>query len=188
MKGKLIVKSGPSGTGKTSIVKYLIKQKPCLTFSVSACSRSKRFKEQEGRDYYFLTVKDFKKKIEQDEFLEWEEVYENQYYGTLKKEINRIWDLKQHVIFDIDVFGALSIKKKFPKNTLTIFIMPPSINVLKSRLSLRGTETKKSTAYRIEKAKQEIYQSNKFDFVVLNNNLKEACAESLVKINEFIQK
>ena len=129
--GKLIVISAPSGAGKTSIVHHLLKEIPNLSFSVSACSRGKRAKEIDGKDYHFLGVNGFKKKIEDNAFLEWEEVYENQFYGTLKSEVGRIWDEGKTVIFDVDVVGGLNIKKQYPKECLSVFIMPPSIDVLK---------------------------------------------------------
>jgi guanylate kinase len=129
--GKLIVISAPSGAGKTSIVHHLLKNMPELSFSVSACSREKRDNETHGKDYYFLGVEDFQNKIKEDVFLEWEEVYENQYYGTLKSEIERIWSEGKTVIFDVDVIGGLNIKKQYPKECLSLFIMPPSVDVLR---------------------------------------------------------
>ena len=139
--GKLIVISAPSGAGKTSIVHHLLKNMPELSFSVSACSREKRDNETHGKDYYFLGVEGFQNKIKEYAFLEWEEVYENQYYGTLKSEIERIWSEGKTVIFDVDVIGGLNIKKQYPKECLSLFIMPPSVDVLRERLSGRGSES-----------------------------------------------
>ena len=139
--GKLIVISAPSGAGKTSIVHHLLKNMPELSFSVSACSREKRDNETHGKDYYFLGVEGFQNKIKEAAFLEWEEVYENQYYGTLKSEIERIWSEGKTVIFDVDVIGGVNIKKQYPKECLSLFIMPPSVDVLRERLSGRGSES-----------------------------------------------
>ena len=144
MKGKLLIVSAPSGAGKTTIVKELLKVIPNLKFSVSATSRSKRNNETEGKDYYYLSVSEFKNKIKNDEFLEWEEVYKNQFYGTLKSEVERIWHDGNHVVFDVDVQGGLNIKKKHKKKSLSIFIMPPSLEILEYRLKSRQTESKKT--------------------------------------------
>ena len=154
--GKLVVISAPSGSGKTSIVHYLLKEIPNLSFSVSACSRQKRVKEIHEKDYHFLGVDGFKKKIEENEFLEWEEVYENQYYGTLKSEVKRIWDEGKTVIFDLDVVGGLNVKKQYPKECLSVFIMPPSIDILRERLHNRGSESEEMIEKRLNKAEDEI--------------------------------
>jgi guanylate kinase len=153
---KLIVISAPSGAGKTSIVHYLLKNMPELSFSISACSREKRENETEGKDYYFLGVDRFKNKIKEDAFLEWEEVYKNQFYGTLKSELERISNEGKTSIFDVDVVGGLNIKKIYPKESLAIFIMPPSLEELRERLAKRGTESEKSLQIRMEIAEQEI--------------------------------
>ena len=153
--GKLIVISAPSGAGKTSIVHQLLKFIPELSFSVSASSRERRGNEVDGKDYYFLGVEGFQKKIKEDAFLEWEQVYENQYYGTLKSEIKRIWSEGKIVIFDVDVVGGLNIKKQYPKECLSIFIMPPSIEVLAERLIGRGSESDESVKKRLDKAEEE---------------------------------
>ena len=185
--GKLIVISAPSGAGKTSIVHYLLKNMPELAFSVSACSREKRENEIHGEDYYFLGVEGFKNKISEDAFLEWEEVYENQFYGTLKSEIERIWQKGKIVIFDVDVVGGLNIKKQYPVECLSIFIMPPSLAVLEERLQKRGSESADSLYKRIAKAKGEIARSGEFDKVILNDDFDIACKKTMAVIHNFIQ-
>ena len=184
--GKLIVISAPSGAGKTSIVHYLLKELPNLCFSISATSRVKRDNEFDGKDYHFLGVEQFKQKIKEDAFLEWEEVYDNQYYGTLKSEIDRIWNIEKTVIFDVDVAGGINIKKQYPSECLSIFIMPPSIEVLKERLKNRGSESEESLAKRLAKAEEEISQNQKFDMVILNDDLQIACTETKEVIINFI--
>ena len=184
--GKLIVISAPSGAGKTSIVHYLLKELPNLRFSISATSRVKRDNEFDGKDYHFLGVEQFKQKIKEDAFLEWEEVYDNQYYGTLKSEIDRIWNIEKTVIFDVDVAGGINIKKQYPLECLSIFIMPPSIEVLKERLNNRGSESEESLAKRLAKAEEEISQNQEFDMVILNDDLQIACAETKEVISNFI--
>ena len=184
--GKLIVISAPSGAGKTSIVHHLLEQIPALSFSVSACSREKRDNETEGEDYYFLGVEGFKNKIEEDAFLEWEQVYENQYYGTLKSEVESIWEAGKTVIFDVDVVGGLNIKNQYPENCLSIFIMPPSIEVLRERLAGRGSESEESLQKRITKAAAEIARNQEFDKVVLNDDFQLACEEVKQLITKFI--
>ena len=184
--GKLIVISAPSGAGKTSIVHYLLKELPNLCFSISATSRVKRDNEFDGKDYHFLGVEQFKQKIKEDAFLEWEEVYDNQYYGTLKSEIDRIWNIEKTVIFDVDVAGGINIKKQYPSECLSIFIMPPSIKVLKDRLDNRGSESDESLTKRLAKAEEEISQNQEFDMVILNDDLKTACAEIKEVIINFI--
>ena len=184
--GKLIVISAPSGAGKTSIVHHLLKNMPELSFSVSACSREKRDNETHGKDYYFLCVEGFHNKIKEDAFLEWEEVYENQYYGTLKSEIERIWSEGKTVIFDVDVIGGLNIKKQYPKECLSLFIMPPSVDVLRERLSGRGSESEKKLEMRLAKAEQEISKNQEFDKVILNDDFGIACEETMEVITNFI--
>ena len=184
--GKLIVISAPSGAGKTSIVHYLLKELPNLCFSISATSRVKRDNEFDGKDYHFLGVEQFKQEIKEDAFLEWEEVYDNQYYGTLKSEIDRIWNIEKTVIFDVDVVGGINIKKQYPSECLSIFIMPPSIEVLKERLKNRGSESEESLAKRLSKAEEEISQNQKFDMVILNDDLQIACTETKEVIINFI--
>ena len=184
--GKLIVISAPSGAGKTSIVHHLLKNMPELSFSVSACSREKRDNETHGKDYYFLGVEGFQNKIKEAAFLEWEEVYENQYYGTLKSEIERIWSEGKTVIFDVDVIGGLNIKKQYPKECLSLFIMPPSVDVLRERLSGRGTESEAKLEMRLAKAEQEILKNQEFDKVILNDDFGIACEETMEVITNFI--
>ena len=184
--GKLIVISAPSGAGKTSIVHHLLKNMPELSFSVSACSREKRDNETHGKDYYFLGVEGFQDKIKEAAFLEWEQVYENQYYGTLKSEIERIWSEGKTVIFDVDVIGGLNIKKQYPKECLSLFIMPPSVDVLRERLSGRGTESEAKLEMRLEKAEQEILKNQEFDKVILNDDFGIACEETMEVITNFI--
>jgi len=184
---KLIVISAPSGAGKTSIVHHLLKNMSELSFSVSACSREKREKETHGEDYYFLGVEGFKEKIKEDAFLEWEQVYENQYYGTLKSEIERIWSAGKTVIFDVDVLGGLNIKEQYPTECLSVFIMPPSVNVLRERLSGRGSESEEKIEIRLDKAEEEIAQNQKFDTIILNDDFEIACEETQEVITNFIK-
>ena len=184
---KLIVISAPSGAGKTSIVKHLLKNMDALSFSVSACSRDKRENETDGKDYHFLGVEDFKKKIKKDAFLEWEEVYENQFYGTLKSEVQRVWNEGKVVIFDVDVAGGLNIKKQYTQECLSIFIMPPSVDVLRERLSGRGSETDEKIEVRLAKAEEEIAKNQKFDKVILNDDFEIACEETQEVISNFIK-
>ena len=188
-KGKLIVFSAPSGSGKTTIVRHLLNQEQFqLEFSISATSREARGNEKDGEDYYFISAKEFKNKIKLDEFLEWEEVYIDNFYGTLKTEVERIWSKGKHVIFDIDVAGGLRIKKKFPERTLAIFVKPPDINELIIRLKQRGEESPEKIAMRVAKAPTEMATAPQFDTIILNDDLKTALddAENLVK--DFIKK
>ena len=184
--GKLIVISAPSGAGKTSIVHQLLKDIPKLSFSVSASSRERRENEVHGKDYYFLGVEGFQQKIKEDAFLEWEQVYENQYYGTLKSEIERIWREGKTIIFDVDVVGGLNIKKQYPKECLSIFIMPPSIEVLAERLIGRGSESDESVKKRLDKAGEEISKNKQFDTVILNDDFEIACEQTKQMITNFI--
>ena len=186
-KGKLIVFSAPSGSGKTTIVKHLLQQKDLnLEFSISATSRQKRGDEIDGKDYYFHSAKAFKTKIKNDEFLEWEEVYRDNFYGTLKTEVERIWALGKHVIFDIDVSGGLRIKRKFPNETLAIFVKPPSIDELKIRLKKRKTESEDRINMRIAKASAELATAPLFDVIVENDNLEKALDQAQCLVSEFI--
>jgi guanylate kinase len=183
---KLIVISAPSGAGKTSIVHFLLKNQKKLSFSISATSRTKRENEIDKKDYYFLTIKEFKNKIKANDLLEWEEVYDNQFYGTLKSEISRITDLNKIVVFDVDVAGALNIKQKFGKDCLAIFIMPPSLEILRERLSARASETEDTLNIRLNKAEAEISRNLEFDKIVLNDDFSLACNEVLYLVNDFI--
>jgi guanylate kinase len=186
--GKLIIFSAPSGSGKTTIVKHLLNQeKLSLSFSVSATSRSPRKGEVDGKDYFFLTKKIFKKKIKNDEFLEYEEVYPGSFYGTLKKEINRIRDLGKNVIFDIDVIGGLNIKNKYPDQTLSIFLKAPNINDIKKRLIKRNLDLKNMLKLRIDKIHEEIKLAEKFDVSLLNTDLNEAKLKAEKLIMNFIK-
>jgi len=186
MNGKLIVFSAPSGAGKTSIVRRLLKTDLPLAFSVSACSRPKRPEEVNGTDYYFLSPEEFKQRINDHEFLEWEEVYPGSYYGTLKSELDRIWQLGKHVVFDVDVIGGINIKKLYPQETLSIFVMPPSIDELEVRLKIRGTENPESLKKRLDKAKYEISFADQFDYQLLNDNLDRSTPEIKEVIAKFI--
>ncbi len=187
MTGKLIVFSAPSGAGKTTIVKELLKDKGFnAEFSVSATSRAKRPHEKEGKDYYFLSVNKFKEKINNKEFAEWEEVYDNQFYGTLKSEIKSITERGHNVIFDIDVAGGLSIKKLYETICLTVFIMPPSIEELEKRLRHRGTETDESLKKRLAKAAKEMTYAEYFDTVIINDILEIAVQEVKEKVITFL--
>ncbi|PIF06176.1 MAG: guanylate kinase [Draconibacterium sp.] len=182
MKGKLIVFSAPSGAGKTSIVSYLMQRNLNLGFSVSATSRNPRPGEVHGQDYYFLSSEVFKQKVSNNEFLEWEEVYPETCYGTLKSEVERLRNKGKNVIFDVDVVGGLNIKKYYGEEVLAIFVMPPSIDELKIRLQKRKTETQEKIAMRIAKAEKEISFAQNFDKILINDNLETACtkAEKLV--------
>jgi len=186
MTGKVIIVSAPSGAGKTSIVKHVLQYLPELRFSTSATTRTMREGEVNGKDYHFLSVDDFKKGIERNDFLEWEEVYRNQFYGTLKSEIQRIWDEGKTVIFDVDVKGGLNIKKYFGENALAIFVEPPTVQELENRLRKRGTETEESLRKRVEKAEYELSFAPKFDKIILNDNLDNAREEMLQTIREFL--
>jgi guanylate kinase len=179
MSGKAIIFSAPSGSGKTTIVKHLLANNPDLGFSISASTRDKRGrKEEHGKDYYFLTPEDFKKKIDNDEFIEWEEVYEGNYYGTLKTEIQRIWDEGKNVIFDVDVKGGLALKKYFGDKALSVFVKVPSMEILEQRLRGRGTESHASLSQRLFKAKFEMTFADKFDVVLVNEDLDKSLAEA----------
>ena len=187
-KGEIVSLIGPSGSGKTSIVHYLLDNVSALSFSVSACSRKKRKNEIHGKDYYFLTLQEFKKKIKKNIFVEWEQVYTNHYYGTLKSELERIWSEGKTVVFDVDTIGAINIKKQYQEDCLTIFIMPPSFDVLKKRLIARGSESEKDLMLRLDKAELEISRNKDFDKVILNDNFDLACKESLQIVREFIKR
>jgi guanylate kinase len=183
---KIIVITAPSGAGKTSITRYLLHKYPQLAFSVSAATREVRYYEKDGRDYYFLKTDDFKQKIQQNEFVEWEMVYEGKYYGTLKSELQRIWDNDQCPLLDIDVKGAIHVKQQYPETALTIFIQPPSVEELKRRLESRGTETAESLQARVNKASYEISFKEHFDKTILNDDLEKACAKAEEIIVEFL--
>lgn len=185
--GKLIVFSAPSGSGKTTIVRHLLGVENLnLEFSISATSREKRGTEVDAKDYYFLSTKEFKNKIKGDEFLEWEEVYRDNFYGTLKTEVERIWAKGKTVIFDIDVSGGLRIKRKFPDQTLAIFVKPPSVDELKIRLKKRKTETEDKINMRVAKASAELATAPLFDTIIVNDTLDKALVEAEGKVRDFL--
>lgn len=184
--GKLIIFTAPSGAGKTTIVRHLLKKYEQLDFSVSATNRKRRDHEIDGRDYYFLQTEEFKNLVAKGAFLEWEEVYDNQFYGTLRSEVERIWKKGKHVIFDMEVKGATNIKKAFPDNSLAVFIKPPSPEVLFARLRGRKTETEESLRKRIERATLELTYENTFDTVLVNDVLSQSLAEAESIIESYM--
>ena len=187
--GKLIVFSAPSGSGKTTIVRHLLGIKELdLDFSVSATSREARGQEIHGKDYYFISLEEFKTHIKKHDFLEWEEVYRDNFYGTLNSEIERIWALGKNVIFDIDVAGGLRIKRKYPEETLAVFVKPPSIDELKIRLKKRSTETDEKINMRIAKASVELATAPQFDKIIKNYDLDEAKNEAYMLVKDFLKK
>ena len=187
MQGKIIVFSAPSGAGKTTIVHRLMDRLPELSFSISACTRDRRGRaEVNGKDYHFISVQDFQDKIRHNEFVEWEEVYEGAFYGTLKSEIERIWAGGKHAILDVDVKGGLSIKEFYKDRALAIFVRPPSIEVLEQRLNARATDSKSSISSRIYKANFELAFEDRFDVTVVNDDLDEACAHAERLVRNFI--
>jgi guanylate kinase len=184
--GKCIIFSAPSGAGKTTIVHRLLNEINSLEFSVSACSRLARPNEKNGEDYYFFGVEEFQKKINEQAFVEWEEVYPNNFYGTLKSEIERIWSHNKVVVFDVDVVGGLNLKHFFGSNALAVFVQPPSVEVLEERLRSRKTESEEKIHMRISKATFEINRAKEFDYILVNNNLDVAVAEIKERIIQFI--
>lgn len=185
---KLIIVAAPSGAGKTTIVHHLLRKFPELAFSVSATNRARRNHEIDGKDYYFLSTEDFKRRVTEGAFLEYEEVYDDQFYGTLKSEIERLWELGKCVIFDVDVKGATSIKKVYPDESLTIFIKPPSKEILFERLKNRKTETAESLKKRIARVTEELKYEDRFDKVVVNDDLEHAFLEAETIVSDFISK
>ncbi|MGB0917730.1 MAG: guanylate kinase [Flavobacteriales bacterium] len=186
--GKLIIFSAPSGAGKTTLVHHLLpKSELKLAFSVSATSRSKRPNEAHGKDYYFLSADEFRAKIATNDFLEWEEVYTDQFYGTLRSEIDRIHAEGKTVLFDVDVVGGVNLKKEFGENALAIFVQPPSIQELENRLRNRSTETEESLAKRVAKSAEELEYANQFDVVIVNDDLETAKAEAYKLVSDFTQ-
>ncbi|MCC6601520.1 MAG: guanylate kinase [Crocinitomicaceae bacterium] len=185
--GKAIIFSAPSGAGKTTIVRHLVDiPEFSLTFSVSATSRPMRSHEANGRDYYFISSEEFLKRAKNGEFIEWEEVYKDQYYGTLKAEIEKIWAEGKNVIFDVDVIGGLNLKKIFGDKALAIFVRPPSLEALRFRLRNRSTETSEKVAMRIEKAQHEMTFATRFDFILVNDELEKALSEAQKKVQDFL--
>ncbi len=188
-KGKLIVFSAPSGSGKTTIVRHLLSKKNLnLEFSISAATREARGEEVNGKEYYFMSLSDFKTHIKNEDFVEWEEVYRDNFYGTLKSEVERIWALGKNVIFDIDVAGGLRIKHKFPEETLAVFVKPPSVDELKRRLKERSTESDEKINMRIAKAHVELATAPQFDVIIKNYDLDVALEEAYQLVNNFINK
>jgi len=186
-KGKLLVFSAPSGSGKTTIVRHLLAQPELnLEFSISAATRELRGEEVNGKDYYFMSIEEFKKHIKADDFIEWEEVYRDNFYGTLKSEVERIWAKGKNVIFDIDVAGGLRIKSKFPKETLAVFVKPPSVDELKRRLKERSTESEDKINMRIAKAHVELATAPQFDKVIKNYDLDVAKQEAYELVKDFV--
>jgi guanylate kinase len=185
--GKCIIFSAPSGAGKTTIVHALLDANIGLEFSVSACSRSPRPNEVNGRDYYFLDVETFKKQIANGDFLEWQEVYTNNFYGTLRSEITRIWNQNKTVVFDVDVIGGLNLKRIFGEHALAIFVQPPTIEILEDRLRNRSTESEEKIIQRMQKAKKELAEAPKFDCIIVNDSLENAIAKSKELVLNFIK-
>jgi guanylate kinase len=187
MKGKLIVFSAPSGSGKTTIVRHLLAQADLnLEFSISAATREARGEEVNGKDYYFMSLDQFKQHIKNEDFVEWEEVYRDNFYGTLKSEVERIWAKGKNVIFDIDVAGGLRIKSKFPEETLAVFVKPPSVDELKRRLKERSTESEEKINMRIAKAHVELATAPQFDVIIKNYDLEVALDEAYQLVKEFV--
>lgn len=184
---KIIIITAPSGAGKTSITKQLMKRFPQLSFSISAATRKPRAHETDGKDYYFMPVEEFQQKIQEEAFVEWEMVYEGNYYGTLKTEMQRIWNNEQVPVLDIDVKGAIHVQDLYPKQTLSIFIEPPSVEELRRRLESRGTETADSLEARVNKAAYEISFKHSFQHVILNDDLDKAIAEAISIVGDFIE-
>jgi guanylate kinase len=183
---KLLIITAPSGAGKTSITKHLMTAFPQLAFSVSAATRQRRSMEQDGVDYHFMSVEGFQQHIQQGDFVEWEMVYEGKYYGTLKSELQRIWQMAQVPVLDIDVKGAIHVQQQYPHTSLSLFIDAPSIEELKRRLQLRGTETASSLAARINKASYEMSFKNEFDEIIVNDDLAAACAKAEEVVERFL--
>ena len=184
--GKALIFSAPSGAGKTTIVHYLLRQDLGLQFSISATTRKKRPAEKEGRDYYFLSIEEFKKKIDNKEFVEWEEVYKDHFYGTLLAEVEKIWAAGKHVIFDVDVVGGISLKRYFKDRALSVFVKPPSIDTLRERLEKRHTETEKSIERRLAKAEVEMKYAKHFDYILVNDDLPKAFEEAKQVAEKFL--
>ena len=184
---KLLIVSAPSGAGKSTLVNHLLSLGLPLSFSVSATSRRPRGDEKDGREYYFISADEFRKRIAAGEFVEWEEVYTDHYYGTLKSEIRRIHDAGRAVLFDVDVRGGISLKKIFGASALSLFIMPPSVNELSRRLHGRGTDTPEKIRMRVEKAASELNLAGSFDRIIINDNLEEACRETVKVVTDFLK-
>jgi guanylate kinase len=186
LKRKLVIISAPSGAGKTTIVKHLLDSGMNLSFSVSATTRQLRGDEKDGEDYFFLTVSEFKRRIENNEFVEWEEVYKDLFYGTLKSELDRIWNNDKFVLFDVDVKGGITLKNKFGTDAIALFIMPPSVEELENRLLKRGTESPEKIRMRVDKAREEMRLANQFDTVIVNHQLDKAKEEAVKLVSSFL--
>ena len=185
--GKAVIISAPSGAGKTTLVNKLLKAKLPLLFSISACSRAPREGEEDKKDYYFLSIEEFKEKIKAQDFIEWEEVYQGNFYGTLKKEIERIWKEKKHVVFDVDVIGGISLKEYFKEDSISIFIKPPSMEVLSKRLKKRNTEDRESIKNRLEKSFEEMKSIDKFDKIIVNDELNISTKNIIETVEKFLK-
>jgi len=186
MEGKLVIISAPSGAGKTTIVNHLLRKGLELEFSVSATTRAPRGKEKNGKEYYFISAEDFREKIRKNEFTEWQEVYKDQFYGTLKSEIERIWADKKHVIFDVDVKGGINLKNIFGDKAISVFIMPPSVKEVEKRLINRATDDRSKIKVRVEKAIEEMKLADNFDHIVINDNLERAKNEVYEMVKSFL--
>lgn len=186
VQNKIIIITAPSGSGKTSITRHLMQTHPQLAFSISAATRQARGMEKNGVDYYFISEKEFKEKIQHNDFVEWEMVYEGKYYGTLQSELQRIWNQGKIPVLDIDVKGAIHVKQQYPESSITLFIEPPSMVELKKRLESRGTETPESLAARINKAAYELSFKGHFDKLIVNDDLRKACDEATAIVKDFI--
>lgn len=184
---RLLIFSAPSGSGKTTIVRHLLASRRDLEFSVSATSRPPRGKEEHGKDYYFLSEEEFRQKAMSGDFLEWEEVYRGAFYGTLRKEVERIWNKGHHVIFDMDVVGGLNLKRHFGERALAVFVMPPNLKELERRLRSRGTDSEDKIRQRLDKAEQELVRSSEFDHVLINENLEDAKREAQQIVSNFLR-
>lgn len=189
MEGKTVIVAAPSGSGKTTVVKHLLGIEDLnLAFSISACTRQPREGEVSGKDYYFMSITNFKDKIDEEGFVEWEEVYKNSFYGTLKSEVNRIWRMDKNILFDVDVMGGISLKQKFGDRALALFIMPPSLDVLKSRLKNRGLDSNTDIENRINKAALEIRYAGRFDETLVNDKLDETLKQAENLVRRFLEK
>jgi guanylate kinase len=186
MNGKLVIISAPSGAGKSTIVKHLLEKALNLEFSISATTRNPRGKEKDGKEYYFMSVKEFRNRVRRGKFIEWQEVYNNQLYGTLKSEIERIWANGNHVLFDVDVKGGVNLKNLFGHKAISIFVMPPSLNELEKRLVKRGTDEPTKIRIRVEKAEEEMKLADQFDNIVINDNLERAVNEAYSLVKSFL--
>ncbi len=188
MQGKVLIFAAPSGAGKTTIVRHLLQKFPQLGFSISACTRPPRPHEVQGKDYYFLSVEEFKQKIENIELVEWQEVYKNSFYGTLKSEVERLWSEGKQIVFDVDVQGAIHLKQYFKTSALSVFIAVPSLDILVERLQGRGTETEESLRKRVGKADFELTFQNQFDVVLMNENLADTLELAYQTVHDFLYK